>query len=69
MGDITDGVNAVFYLSLGTIMCSSIALMIRYCYKSKCKEVYCCCLRIMRDVEIEKIEDLNINQAVSEEKN
>ena len=69
MSDPLDGVNAMFYLSLGTIICSSIALMIRYCYKSKCKEVYCFCFRIVRDVEVEKIEDLNINQTVSEEKN
>ena len=59
MGDITEGVNAVFYISLCTILCTSISLAFKYCYKSKCKEVSLCCLKIVRDVDIEKEEDLN----------
>jgi len=62
MGDISEGVNAVFYISLCTIFCTSISLAFKYCYKSKCKEVDLCCLKIVRDVDIEKQEDLsNIN--------
>ena len=62
MGDITEGVNAVFYISLCTIFCTSISLAFKYCYKSKCKEVDLCCLKIIRDVDIEKEEDLsNVN--------
>ena len=62
MGDITEGVNAVFYISLCTIFCTSISLAFKFCYKSKCKEVDLCCLKIIRDVDIEKQEDLsNIN--------
>ena len=62
MGDISEGVNAVFYISLCTIFCTSISLAFKYCYKSKCKEVMCCCFKIIRDVVIEKQEDLsNIN--------
>ena len=61
MGDITEGVNAVFYISLCTILCTSISLAIKYCYKSKCKEVSVCCLKIVRDVDIEKQEDLTNN--------
>ena len=62
MGDITEGVNAVFYISLCTILCTSISLAFKFCYKSKCKEVDLCCLKIVRDVDIEKQEDLsNIN--------
>ena len=58
MGDITEGVNAVFYISLCTIFCTSISLAFKFCYKSKCKEVDLCCLKIVRDVDIEKQEDL-----------
>ena len=54
MGDITEGVNAVFYISLCTIFCTSISLAFKYCYKSKCKEVSLCCLKI-----VEKQKDLN----------
>ena len=59
MGDITEGVNAVFYISLCTIFCTSISLAFKFCYKSKCKEVDLCCLKIIRDVDIEKQEDLS----------
>jgi hypothetical protein len=61
MGDITEGVNAVFYISLCTIFCTSISLAFKFCYESKCKEVILCCLKIVRDVDIEKQEDLNNN--------
>ena len=61
MGDITEGVNAVFYISLCTILCTSISLAFKFCYKSKCKEVDLCCLKIVRDVDIEKQEDLTNN--------
>jgi hypothetical protein len=61
MGDIAEGVNAVFYISLCTIICTSISLAFKFCYKSKCKEVDLCCLKIVRDVDIEKQEDLSNN--------
>ena len=62
MGDISEGVNAVFYISLCTIFCTSISLAFKFCYKSKCREVDLCCLKIIRDVDVEKQEDLsNIN--------
>ena len=35
---LDDGVNGIFYLSLVTLLCTSISLSIRYCYKSKCIE-------------------------------
>ena len=64
MGDITEGVNAVFYISLCTIFCTSISLAFKYCYKSKCKQVDICCLKIIRDVDIKKQEGLNNNITV-----
>ena len=54
---IDDGVNGIFYLSLITLLCTSISLSIRYCYKSKCSEFSCCCMKLKRDVDIEKQED------------
>ena len=62
MDDVTEVVNAVFYISLVTIFCTSVSLAFKFCYKSKCKEVYLCCLKLVRDVDVEKQEDLsNIN--------
>ena len=62
MGDVTEGVNAVFYISVITIFCTSFSLAVKFCYKSKCKHVDLCCLKIVRDVDVEKQEDLsNIN--------
>ena len=63
-----DGVNGMFYLSVFTLICSSIGLCIRFCYKSKCKQLDCCGIQIIRDVEIEKEEDLSVKQSRSEEK-
>jgi hypothetical protein len=68
MADITQNIDGFFWLSLSTIIFTSIGLFIRYSYKSKCKEVSCCCLKIVRDVDIEKIEDLNVHMSGSEEK-
>lgn len=56
---LDDGVNAMFYLSMSTILCTALTLSIRFCYKSKCSEVECCCVKIKRDVQVELEEDLN----------
>ena len=58
---VDEGVNGMFYLSIATLLCTFMTLSIKYCYKSKCKEVSLCCLKIVRDVDIEKQEDLNNN--------
>ena len=58
MGDITDGINGFFWLSLTTLLCGGIGVFIRFFYKSKCSEVSCGCFKVKRDVEIEKEEDL-----------
>ena len=62
-----DGVDGMFYLSIFTLICSSIGLSIRYCYKSKCSEFSCCGMKIIRNVDIEKEEDLSVKQCRSEE--
>ena len=37
-------------LSLGTMFFAFLTLSVRYCYRSKCKDVTCCCLSFKRDV-------------------
>jgi hypothetical protein len=54
-----NSLNAVFFLSMGTLVCSFSSLIVKYCYKSKCKSVKICCLKITRDIETELKEDLN----------
>ena len=67
MADITQNIDGFFWLSLSTIIFTSIGLFIRYSYKSKCKEVSCCCGKIVRDVDIERQEDISL-QSKPEEK-
>jgi hypothetical protein len=58
MSDLTDGVNAYFYLSVLTLLMGGVGLIVRFAYKSKCKEVQCGCLKITRDIETEEREDM-----------
>ena len=67
MADITNGIDGFFWLSLTTLVFTGLALCVRYSYKSKCKTVSCCCLKIERDIETEKEEDMNLD-CKSEEK-
>jgi hypothetical protein len=57
-----DGVNAMFYLSVLTLICGGFGLAIRFCYRSKCKTCECCGFKITRDVDVEKQEDLSVMQ-------
>jgi hypothetical protein len=68
MSDITQNIDGFFWLSLSTIIFTSIGLFIRYSYKSKCKEVSCCCLKIVRDIDVERQEDMVFHDTKSEEK-
>ena len=69
MSDITQNIDGFFWLSLSTIIFTSVGLFIRYSYKSKCKEVSCCCcLKIVRDIDIERQEDMVFHDTKSEEK-
>ena len=52
-------INSVFWLSLATMSCTFFSLALRYCYKSKCKDVDICCIKIKRDIETEYKEDIN----------
>ena len=68
MSDITQNIDGFFWLSLSTIIFTSVGLFIRYSYKSKCKEVSCCCLKIVRYIDIERQEDMVFHDTKSEEK-
>lgn len=57
MSTLTDGIDSYFYLTLATIVFGGIGLITRYAYKSKCKSVEMCCLKIERDIETEERED------------
>ena len=61
MGDITQGIDGFFFLSLTTLICGGFTLFIRFAYKSKCKSVELCCIRIDRDIENEVKEDMTLS--------
>jgi hypothetical protein len=48
--------DSVFFITIITILSGSLALILKYCLKSKCDSVKCCCgfLEIHRNVEIEE---------------
>lgn len=52
--------SEVFYSGLTTTLVGFILAIGAQCYKSKCKSVKICCIKIIRDVEGE--EDLDIQQ-------
>jgi hypothetical protein len=52
-------INSLFFLSLATMICGFFSLALRYCYKSKCKDIDICCIKIKRDTDIEYKEDVN----------
>ncbi len=58
MADVTQGIDAYFYLSALTILMGGIGLIVRYSYKSKCSSVELCCIKITRDIETEEREDM-----------
>ena len=45
--------DQIFWTFFITTMCGFILTLVRQAYKSKCKEVSCGCLRIIRDTEHE----------------
>jgi len=52
----TDVFNGVFWTFFITSIVGCMLKLSSMAYKSKCKEVDCCCLKIIRDVEIEEKE-------------
>lgn len=52
--------SEIFYTSLYTSLIGFILAMGSQCYKSKCKEVSFCCVKIIRDTTIE--EQIDVQQ-------
>jgi len=45
--------SEVFWSFLIISLVGFIIALLKLCYKSKCKEISCCCLKIVRDIESE----------------
>ena len=60
--------DGVFFITIGSILFGFLGLSVRFCYKSKCKEVSFCGIHIIRDTENEeKIDALEIQNHGHEE--
>jgi len=49
--------SEVFWVAFITTMSGCLIKVISMAYKSKCKEVECCCMKIVRDVALEEKEN------------
>ena len=54
--------SEVFWTSFYTASMAFLLGVGRMCYKSKCKKVKICCLTIVRDVEIELVDETKESQ-------
>ena len=61
MGGITQGIDDFFWLSVLTLLCGGTTLLIKFAYKSKCKSVEFCCIKIDRDIDNEVKEDMTLS--------
>jgi hypothetical protein len=57
--------SEVFYTFVISSICGIVLVGIRLCYKSKCREVNLCCLKIVRDTEGEEKIDENRPQKIN----
>ena len=53
------GFSEVFYTGLYTALMAFILGMCQYFYKSKCSQIDLCCIKIIRDMNIEEEIDLH----------
>jgi len=49
--------SEVFWVAFTTTVTGMIIKLCSMAYKSKCKEVACCCIKIIRDIEAEEKEE------------
>jgi hypothetical protein len=62
--------DAVFWSFFITSMVGLVLKLTSMAYKSKCKEVTCCCMKVIRDVEAEEKEtEFVLTHKNNEEKN
>ena len=67
MGEWIDTFNAVFWITISTLICGSFGLVVRYCLKSKCEDVNLCygLVHVKRDVKLaveEEIKELELGK-------
>ena len=60
MSDWIDTFDAVFWITISTLVCGSFGLVVRYCLKSKCDNISICCglINVHRDVKLEVEEEM-----------
>ena len=46
--------SEIFYTGVYTAGGALLLALVNQCYKSKCKEINICCIKIIRDVEVEE---------------
>ena len=60
MSDWYSTFDAVFFLSVGTVLCGGLGVLLSFCFKSKCAEFALCsghgCIYLRRDVDAENEE-------------
>jgi len=54
------GFSSLFYTGLYTAIMAFLLAIGNQCYKSKCKKVEICCVKIIRDVECEEELDMPV---------
>jgi len=55
--------SEVFWGFFVSSMIGFIIALLKLCYKSKCKEINLCCLKITRDIEMEeKIDEIELKK-------
>lgn len=67
--------SEVFWVAFITTISGMIIKLVSMAYKSKCKEVACCCIKIIRDTDLEEKENefeithkqINLNHSESKE--
>jgi hypothetical protein len=57
--------SEVFWTFLISSVCGVVLVGVRLCYKSKCREIDFCCLKIVRDVEGEEKIDRSESKDIS----
>lgn len=70
MSDWIDTYNAVFFVTISTLICGSFGLVVRYCLKSKCDEVNLCfgLIKVHRDIKAEiELEEKEIEAGLNDE--
>jgi len=67
---MAEQLSEVFWGMFITTMVGLILGLARMAYKSKCKEVSCCCFKVVRDVVVEEKEaELIMNKSVKDNLN